>query len=244
MLKRLRTDAQVLWSLVRGQPRTGNHAERLAAFYGPQAEQYDSFRERLLAGRREMLMRLTAELKPGARLVELGCGTGRNLEYMGTGLEMCSVVILVDLCEPLLKVAERRFRGRPQVRCVHADATRFEPESPVDAVYLSYALTMIPDWQATLANAERMLKPGGVIGVVDFHVSAAHAAAGHQQHGPWTRWFWPRWFGHDGVHLNPAHLAWLEEHFDTLSCIESRNPVPYLLGLTVPYYFFVGRKRS
>ena len=46
----LARDTGVLWALLRGQPNAGSHAERLNGFYGPQAERYDHFRERLLHG--------------------------------------------------------------------------------------------------------------------------------------------------------------------------------------------------
>ena len=45
-LMRPGTDARVLLQLLRGQPRRGSQAERLQAFYGPQARGYDAFRER------------------------------------------------------------------------------------------------------------------------------------------------------------------------------------------------------
>ena len=74
-------DGRVLLRLLRGQPRAANHADRLEAFYAPQAEHYDRFRERLLHGRRELIERL--DPRPGQSVVELGGGTGRNLEFLG-----------------------------------------------------------------------------------------------------------------------------------------------------------------
>ncbi|MFO1436012.1 MAG: hypothetical protein U1F34_06570 [Gammaproteobacteria bacterium] len=56
-------------SMLRGQPRCGSHREKLQAFYAPQAEHYDRFRERLLRGRDELLSRLP--LRPGDVLIEL-----------------------------------------------------------------------------------------------------------------------------------------------------------------------------
>ena len=66
-------DVQVLARLVRGQPRSGSHAERLQAFYAPQAAQYDAFRERLLHGRAELIDLL--DPLPGARVVELAAAS-------------------------------------------------------------------------------------------------------------------------------------------------------------------------
>ena len=200
-------DAQVLLRMVRGQPRRGPLAERLQAFYRPQAKHYDRFRERLLHGRVELMERLAPPL--GADVIELGAGTGRNLEFLGERLTTLGSVELVDLCPALLEQARRRTRGRPNVRVVEADAVTYRPTRPVDLVYFSYALTMIPDWEGALRNALAMLKPGGVLGLVDFYVADPDPAPGLVRHGALTRWFWPRWFAHDGVHPNPAHLRTL-----------------------------------
>lgn len=87
-----------------------------------------------------------------------------------------------------------------------------------------------------------MLRPGGTLGVVDFYVSSADPGPGLVRHGPFTRRFWPRWFAHDGVRLSPAPLAYLRALVPDHRLYERRAPVPYLPGLRVPYYIFVGRR--
>ena len=239
-------DARVLWSMLRGQPGHGDHAERLAAFYGPQASQYDAFRERLLHGRAEMLddlLRAVAEQRgtlDGAQVAELGGGTGRNLLFLGERLQRLGRMQVVDLCAPLLAEARRRFADRSNVQVIEADACAWQPAAPVDAVYFSYALTMIPDWRAALDNALAMLKPGAVLGVVDFYVSEPEPVAGLARHGWISRNFWPRWFAHDGVRPDPAHLRALRERLPEHRLTETLAPVPYLPLARVPYYRFVG----
>jgi len=109
---------------------------------------------------------------------------------------------------------------------------------------LSYALTMMPDWRGVIDNAHRMLAPGGSIAVVDFHVSAAQPPAGRQRHGRFARAFWPRWFGHDGVHLDPAHVDVLTTRFETSLLSEHSARLPWLPGLRAPYYLYIGRRRA
>lgn len=235
-----RGDARILLSLVRGQRTKGSHAERLQAFYGPQAEHYDTFRERLLRGRDELMTLLAPA--PGTEAVELGAGTGRNLEFLGERLATLQSLELVDLCPALLAQARRRTEGLHNVRVVEADAVTYRPARPVDVVYLSYSLSMIPDWEGALDNALSMLKPGGLLGVVDFYVSEARPTPGLSRHDALTRWFWPRWFRHDGVHLDPRHLASLRRLLPDHVLHERRARMPYLPGVRVPYYVFVGRK--
>jgi S-adenosylmethionine-diacylgycerolhomoserine-N-methlytransferase len=233
-------DFWILMRLLRGLPRGGSHAENLQAFYGPQAAHYDAFRERLLAGRQDLID--TLDLPDGAHVVELGGGTGQNLAWFGERLPRMGSVEIVDLCPALLARARQRAAAFPNVRVIEADATTYRPAEPVDCVYLSYALTMIPDWQGAVDNAIAMLRPGGLLGVVDFYVGSAHPAPGCVRHGAFTRFFWPRWFAHDGVHPDPAHLARLRTALPDHVLHERRAPVPYLPGLRVPYYIFAGRR--
>ena len=234
------SDARVLVALLRGQTRTGSHAQRLQAFYAPQAARYDAFRERLLHGRAELIAAL--DVPPGGHAVELGAGTGRNLLYFGDRLASFGRLDLVDLCPALIGEAQKRTAGLPNVRVHEADACDWQPDRPVDLVYLAYAVTMIPDWSAAIENALRMLKPGGVLGVVDFYVSAAEPAPGLVCHSPLSRAFWPRWFRHDGVHLDARRLERLRARLPKHRLMEATAPVPYLPGLRVPYFRFIGRK--
>lgn len=237
----LASDARILFALMRGLPRGGTHAEALAGFYGPQAARYDAFRERLLHGREQLIQELP--VGDGDRVIELGGGTGRNLEYFGSRLAGFAKVTLVDLCQPLLDVAAVRTADLSNVELVDGDATTYRPSQPVDCVYLSYALTMMPRWRAAVDNAVAMVKPGGVVGVVDFYVSTATPMPGLARHGWPTRALWPAWFRHDGVYLSAEHLPYLQERLETIYLSERRARVPYVPVATVPYYLFIGRKR-
>ena len=235
-LATLVSDSLVLLHLLKGQRGRDNdadHAGRLENFYAPQAEHYDDFRERLLHGRRRLIDLLAPP--PGSRIVELGGGTGRNLDFFGARMLSLERMEIVDLCPALLRQAQERCKQWPDVAfAVQADATTYRPAHQVDCVYFSYSLSMIPDWRAALANALAMLRPGGLIGAVDFHVSA--------RHGAFTRNFWPRWFAHDGVRLSDEYIPALTGCTAALHCEERMGSVPYLPGLRAPYYLYIGRK--
>ena len=223
-------EIRTLWQMARGMPGGIDHARRLEAFYGPQAVHYDSFRERLLRGRGELLEWLCP--RTGDRVVELGAGTGRNPEYLGGRVASLAALTLVDLCPSLLAQARRRWAHAANVAVVEADACAWRPAQPVDAVYFSYALTMIPDWRAAIDNAIAMLRPGGRLAVVDFTLAEDQSALG--------RTFWRRWFGHDGVRLDAEHRRTLGRLLPRHELRMRRTPVPYLAGITVPYYLFLG----
>jgi S-adenosylmethionine-diacylgycerolhomoserine-N-methlytransferase len=237
------SDLRTLYHLTFTRVRGGTHQERLESFYRGQADGYDAFRKRLLHGREEMMRAL--ELPPGGRLLDLGGGTGANIEHLGPTREQLASVVVVDLCPSLLEAAQARItrNGWANVSTALADVTTFEPEGgPVDAVTFSYSLTMIPGWFQALERAHALLKPGGLIGVVDFYISRKWPAPGMKKHAAWQRLFWPTWFASDNVFLSRDHLPWLQAHFQTVRLEERLGRVPYLLGLKAPYYIFVGRK--
>ncbi len=239
----LLSDLKILYHLALRPVRGKDHAERMESFYSGQATAYDDFRRRLLHGREELFQRI--EIPDGGVWVDLGGGTGSNLEFIHQDVPRLASAYVVDLASSLLSVAEERFEkhGWQHVHAVEADATRWQPtEGAADVVTFSYSLTMIPDWFAAIENALRMLKPGGIIGVVDFYVSRKHAAEGSTRHGWFTRTFWPTWFASDNVFPSPDHLPFLRSHFDTELCHESRSKVPYIPLIRTPFYQFIGRK--
>ena len=135
-LEALRNDAAVLRQMLRGMPRSSSHAQNLQNFYGAQAQDYDRFRERLLRGREELITRLLTKLPSQARIVELGGGTGRNLDFFGDRLDDIAQFDLVDLCPALLERARERIAHHPQMRMIEADATKYTPSAPVDATWM------------------------------------------------------------------------------------------------------------
>ena len=231
---------KILYHLFLSPIRGRTHAERLNSFYGPQADFYDESRVRFLFGRRELYEALPAP--DGGVWVEMGGGTGANLEHLGDRIGRLGHVAIVDLCSGLLQTARRRIaaRGWANVEAVEADATTFEPtRTPVDVVTFSYSLTMIPDWFAAVDQAWRLLRPGGTIGVVDFYVARKHPEPGWKRH-PWsTRAFWPLWFGPDNVFPSPDHAPYLHRRFTPVHFSEHRAGMRWL---PMPYYRFIGRK--
>lgn len=239
------SDLRILWHLVSSGGRGRTHEERLENFYSGQAAGYDAFRKRMLHGRAELFAALPPA--PGGVWVDLGAGTGENAEHWGDKLTQFSRVYLVDLSSSLLNVADERIkaRGWTNVVTAHADATKFvPPEGHADIVTLSYSLTMIPDWFLAVDQACKLLKPGGIVGVVDFFVARKYPAEKMVRHAWSTRTIWPAWFASDNVFLSPDHLPYLQNRFETVVLEQRRGKIPYLPFVRAPYYWFIGRKRE
>jgi S-adenosylmethionine-diacylgycerolhomoserine-N-methlytransferase len=134
---------------------------------------YDLTRKYYLLGRDRAIREL--ELAPGARLVEVGCGTARNLvriarQYPGTEL------FGLDASAEMLRTATRAIgRAGLGARVVlapgYAEALSpalFGETKPFDAALFSYSLSMMPDWEQALRAADSALAPGGRVHIVDF----------------------------------------------------------------------------
>src|SRR6476661_9265808 len=173
----LASDLRILYHLALKPVRGKDHAARMESFYAGQAGAYDDFRKRLLKGRQELWSLIPPAV--GGTWIDMGGGTGANLDYFGDSIQKLRKVYVLDLSHSLLEIAKQRIaaKGWTNVEAVEADATTFRPaDGPVDVVTFSYSLTMIPDWFAAIENALAMLKPGGVIGVVDFYVARKYAS--------------------------------------------------------------------
>ncbi|AMJ63594.1 methyltransferase [Bosea sp. PAMC 26642] len=141
--------------------------------YRHQRHIYDASRKFYLLGRDELI----AGLAPprGGSILEIGCGTGRNLikiaqTYPGRachGLDVSDAM----LATARQSVARAGLSGR--IVLAQADATGFDPQAlfgraGFDRIVISYALSMIPPWRGVVEEAMRRLSPDGELHIVDF----------------------------------------------------------------------------
>lgn len=138
------------------------------AVYRHQKHIYDATRKYYLFGRDGLIAGLDAA--PGKAVLEVGCATGRNLACIARQWPGAHLYGL-DISDEMLTVAHKRLAG--SCALAHGDATDFDAaalfgRASFDRVVISYALSMIPQWQQTLEHAASLLAPGGSIHIVDF----------------------------------------------------------------------------
>lgn len=134
---------------------------------------YDATRRFYLLGRERLIAEL--DVPPGGSVLEIGCGTGRNLVKTARAYPTARVHGF-DISSEMLKTAGRAvakagLTGR--ISLAEGDAITFAPGpafgiAAFDRVYLSYTLSMIPDWQQAISHAASLVAPGGSLHVADF----------------------------------------------------------------------------
>lgn len=108
-------------------------------------------------------------LSPGAVVVEVGVGSGRNLELLASAVGPGGSVHGIDLSEGMLARANAiRIRaGLHQVSLHHVSATEFVPPGPVDAILFSLSYGIMPNGPIVLAHLWPYLKSGGRVVIMD-----------------------------------------------------------------------------
>jgi ubiquinone/menaquinone biosynthesis C-methylase UbiE len=125
---------------------------------------------------------LAGGVGPG-RVLDLGCGTGRNLPLYGRGVR----AIGLDPCRESLLKARRRVPGVPLVRA-RAEALPFR-DGAFDTVVSGLVFCSVSDVPRGLAEVKRVLKAGGVLRMLE-HVRAGGRFAARLQDLTQPAWTW------------------------------------------------------
>ncbi|NVK34764.1 MAG: methyltransferase domain-containing protein [Rhodobacteraceae bacterium] len=148
-------------------------ANLMDGVYQNQRHIYDITRKFYLLGRDLLIERL--DVKEGGRVLELGCGTGRNLISAAKRYPK-ACFSGVDISEEMLSTARRnidRAGLADRVSVVRHDASdpllgEILGGAPFDRVFYSYTLSMMPIWKEALTCGMAQLSDEGRLSVIDF----------------------------------------------------------------------------
>ncbi len=117
--------------------------------------------------RRRAVERL--ELAPGSRVLEVGCGTGRNLELLIKAVGREGHVYGLDISEGMLKRAERlcEQHGWTNVTLVQGDAAAYNTPDKIDGVLFSLSYATMSHHASVLRHAWNQLDAGGWLVIMD-----------------------------------------------------------------------------
>lgn len=167
------------------------------------------------------------DIRPSARIIDIGCGPGHILRHLPAGVDY----IGFDIDAPSIEYARARFGQRGQFHCRLFDAAGAAEFGPADIVMMNGVLHHIPDRELTetLGHVRSVLKPDGVLFTLD-----GCYAPGQSRLAKWL-------LDNDrGVHVRdePGYRKLLEDAFPEVA-LHIRDDYSRL-----PYTFAIGVART
>jgi SAM-dependent methyltransferase len=126
------------------------------------AETYDRTSDLQFEGGRRLVERLGIE--DGARVLDVGCGTGRLARWLGERLGPKGSVVGIDPLEERIRVA-RSHGGAARFEVGQAEALGAFEDASFDVALISSVLHWVSDKAKALAEIRRVLRPGGRLGL-------------------------------------------------------------------------------
>lgn len=171
-----------------------SHAQLMDRVYRHQRHFYDATRKYYLVGRDPMIRDLN--VPANGTVLEIGCGTGRNLVHVGRQYPTVRL-FGIDISAEMLRTASAsiaRAGMTERTRLAVADATTFDPpkvfqRASFDRIYISYAVSMITAWEAVIDAAVQRLAPGGELHIVDFGDLRDRPSWNRSALYTWLRWY-------------------------------------------------------
>jgi ArsR family transcriptional regulator len=147
----------------------GERARAAEEYFNAHAAEWDEMRSLHVAESEvEAVIRATLSAAPIGRLVDIGTGTGRMIELFG---ETAHSVIGIDRSPEMLRLARAKLAraGLEHVELRQGDFHALElPNASADTVIVHQVLHYAQQPETAIAEAARLLAPGGRLLVVDF----------------------------------------------------------------------------
>ena len=141
----------------------------IAAAYNEWAETYDTVQNRTRDLAAEILRKVDLNLV-GRKVIEVGCGTGRNTEWLARREAGSTNIVALDFSEEMLARARARVRDQ-RVRFLQHDARATWPlaDASADVVIAMLILEHVEHLRPFFAEAARTLSAAGELFICELH---------------------------------------------------------------------------
>lgn len=119
----------------------------------------------------EWCFRQLPELSLDAKILDLGCGTGKQIQLFSPVFPAAAHFYGIDLAEESLQQLRAQYRSAPALDLIAGSFDQLDQFTELEAgsfdlIYGSYALYYTQDLSALIPQIKRLLKPGGIFWVI------------------------------------------------------------------------------
>ena len=166
--------ASVRGAAPEGATDTATASRAVREMFTSIAPRYDLLNHLLSANVDKLWWRRTAGAfspilaRPGARILDLCCGTG-DMAFALRRQSPATVIVGTDFAHAMLKLARGKSRASDAISWVEGDALQLPfPDQSFDLVTSAFGFRNLADYDAGLREICRVLRPGGEFGILEF----------------------------------------------------------------------------
>jgi phosphatidylethanolamine/phosphatidyl-N-methylethanolamine N-methyltransferase len=165
-------------------------------------------------------------IEPGARVLELGVGTGLSLEAYPSHCQVTGIDLAPDMLERAQDKVNRN--GWRHIKLEQGDALNLKfPADSFDYVMAFHVVSVVPDPRRMMAEAQRVCRPGGIITIIN-HFRSPNPNAARLFHllDPALRWLgWTTLYLADVIDRQDLHVErqWKTSRRSLVTIVVARN---------------------
>jgi ubiquinone/menaquinone biosynthesis C-methylase UbiE len=111
---------------------------------------------------------LTSILKPGMKVLDVGCGTGSISKDIAAIIGEIGKVIGIDNTEIFILSGKESYQNVTNLELIHVDLFDFNPEEKFDLIVSARVLQWLSNPKEALLKMKSLLKPNGQISILDY----------------------------------------------------------------------------